>query len=142
MRDLPFEQLADRTLRIGALFFVPGLVLLVLNYAVPIAYGLLIGVGTGVWNAYFMVRRLKLADPKDKFFQQKLQKNLLIGLVLRLFTIIAALLIAVKISLAAAVAAGAGIFAVCGVFAAMAAGALLKETKAGQALRYKLNKRG
>lgn len=137
MRDLPFDQLAERTLRISVWFFAPGLVLLVLNYAVPVAYGLLIGVGVGVWNTYFMVRRLKLADPKDKFFQQKLQVSLLIGLVLRLFTIIVALLIAVKISLATAVAAGAGILAVWAVFAAMAAGALLKETKAGRALKYK-----
>lgn len=137
MRDLPFEQLAGRTLKFGALLLAPCVVLLVLDYASPVAWGLIIGAGTGMWNTYFLVRRLKLVDPKDRHFRQKLQQSLLAGLVLRLFTTIVMLFAASMISMAAAVAAAAGIFAVWGIFAALAAGALLKETKAKAGLKYK-----
>ncbi len=140
MRDLPFDQLIGRTLKLCALLLAPCIVLLVLDYAAPVAWGLSIGIGTGMWNSYFMVRRLKLVDPQDRFFREKLQKSLLAGLILRLFTIIAMLFLASRISLSAAFAAAAGIFAVWGLFAALAAGALLKEAKAGAALKYKSNK--
>lgn len=137
MRDLPFEQLTGRTLKFGALLLAPCVLLLVLNYATPVAWGLIIGIGTGMWNSYFLVRRIKLVDPKDRFYRQRLQQSLLAGLVLRLFTILAMLFLASRISGAATVAAAAGIFAVWGIFAALAAGALLKETKANAALKYK-----
>lgn len=140
MRDLPFDQLVGRTLKFGALLLAPGVVLLVLDYAVPVAWGLLIGVGTGMWNSYFILKRLKLVDPKDKFFRQRLQQSLLAGLVLRLFTIIAMLFVASRISVSAMIAAAAGIFAVWGLFAALAAGALFKEAKANAALRYRTDK--
>lgn len=137
MRDLPFDQLIGRTLKLSALLLVPCFILLLLDYAVPVAWGLLIGVGTGMWNSYFLLRRIKLVDPGDRFFRQKLQQSLLTGLVLRLFTIILMLFVASRISLAVMVAAAAGIFAVWGLFAALAASALLRETKAGVALKYK-----
>ena len=53
------------------------------------------------------------------------------GLALRLITTIVMLFVAAKISIVTAIAAAAGIFAVWGIFAAMAAGVLLKEAKAG-----------
>ena len=137
MRDLPFGQLIGRTLKLSALLLVPCFILLLLDYAVPVAWGLLIGTGTGMWNSYFLLRRLQLVDPGDRFFRQRLQQSLLAGLVLRLFTIVVMLFVASRISLSALVAAAAGIFAVWGLFAALAAGALLKETKAGAALKYK-----
>jgi hypothetical protein len=131
MRDLPFDQLAGRTLKASALLLAPCVVLLIFNYATIVAWGLIIGIGTGMWNTYFLVRRYKIADPKDKFFKQKLQQNLMSGLALRLITTIVMLFVAAKISIVTAIAAAAGIFAVWGIFAAMAVGVLLKEAKTG-----------
>lgn len=127
MRDLPFEQLIGRTLKTSAFLLAPALILLVSGFATPVAWGLIIGIGTGMWNSYFMLRRIKLVDPKDRFFRHRLQQNLLAGLVLRLFTIIAMLFLASRISVSATIAAAAGILAVWGVFAAISAGALFKE---------------
>lgn len=131
MKDLPFEQMAGRTLKAGAFLLVPCVLLLIMDYASTVAWGLIIGIGTGMWNTYFLVRRSKVADPKDKLFKHKLQQSLMSGLALRLFTTIAMLYLAAKISMVTAIAAASGIFAVWGIFTAIAAGVLLKEAKTG-----------
>jgi hypothetical protein len=137
MQDLPFEWLIGRTLKVSALLLAPCVILLALDYATPVAWGLVIGLGTGIWNSYFLQRRIKLVDPADKFYRQRLQQSLLTGLVFRLLTIMAMLFVASRISVVAMLAAAAGIFVVWGVFVAVAAGAFWKETKANTALKYR-----
>ena len=129
MRDLPFEQLAGSTLKVCAFLLIPCGILLSLNYATEAAWGLIIGIGTGMWNTYFMARRSKLIDPGDEYFKLKLQKNLLTGVLIRLLTTLAMLCLAYRISPVTAIAAAAGLTAVWGVFTAIAAGAMAKQAK-------------
>ncbi len=129
MRDLSFEQLAGSTLKVCAFLLIPCGVLLSLNYAPNVAWGLLIGIGTGMWNTYFMARRSKLIDPGDDYFKLKLQKSLLTGVLIRLLTILAMFCLAYRISPVTAIAASAGMVAVWGIFTVIAAGAMAKQAK-------------
>lgn len=131
MKDLPFEQLAYKTLKASAVMMVPCGILLMMNYATIVAWGLILGIGAGMWNTYFLVRRSKIADPADAFFRYKFLRSMMSGLVLRLFTTLAVLFLASRISIVTTIATAAGIFIVWGIFTAMAAGALLKEARAG-----------
>jgi len=129
MKDLPFEQLAGSTLKVCAFLLIPCGILLSLNYAPKVDWGLIIGIGTGMWNTYFMARRSKLVDSNDDYFKLKLQKNLLTGVLIRLLTILAMLYLAYRISPVTAIAASAGMVAVWGIFTAIAAGAMAKQAK-------------
>jgi hypothetical protein len=135
MRDLPFELLIGRTLKVSAFLLAPALFLLVSGFATPVAWGLLIGIGTGMWNSYFLLRRIKLVDPGDRLYRHRLLQSLLTGLVFRLLTTIAMLYVASRISVSATIAAAAGILAVWGIFAAISAGALVKEAAGAAGVR-------
>lgn len=135
VRDLPFEQYLNRTLRFG-MWMMAGLALgLVWDYQNHVLRGLLMGTGVGLWNIYFLARRIKLVTSRSREFLRDFQKEVAGSLVVRLLSIVAVLYLASRISLPAVVAAAAGILAVQGIFAAMGGGALLREVKFGDNFR-------
>lgn len=113
MRDWDFDGQLARTLKIS------GVILLFLFLAAvyqpdnPVIWGFLVGVATGMWNAFFMGKRLhaivQMAVPKAN-------ANMKAGFALRLSIIFAVLFFVARSNWISLYAAGAGLFIVPVVF--------------------------
>lgn len=135
MRDLPFEVFLNRTIKVG-LYVLAGCLLLVgWDYQNRMFWGLAMGVGVGLWNIYFLARRIKLITSRGREFLRDFQREVAGSLIARLLSIVAVLYLASRISLPTVIAAAAGILAVSGIFAAVGGGALLREVKSDQLFR-------
>lgn len=113
MRDWDFDGQLVKTLKIS------GVILLFLFFALlykpgdPVIMGFLLGIATGIWNAFFLGRRLRsivqMAVPKAS-------ANMKAGLALRLSIIFAVLFFVARTNWINLYAAGAGLFIVPVVF--------------------------
>ncbi len=113
MRDWDFDGQLVKTLKIS------GVVLLFLFFAIlykpgdPVIMGFLLGIATGMWNAFFLGRRLRsivqMAVPKAS-------ANMKAGFALRLSIIFAVLFFVARTNWINLYAAGAGLFIVPVVF--------------------------
>jgi len=135
VRDLPFEEFLNRTLKIGLFLLAACVLALAWDYRNRMFLGLVMGTGVGLWNIYFLARRIKLITSRGREFLKDFQREVAGSLVARLLSIVAVLYLASRISLLTVVAAAVGILAVSAIFAAVGGGALLREVKSDQLFR-------
>ncbi|MCL6639520.1 MAG: ATP synthase subunit I [Firmicutes bacterium] len=129
MRDWDFESLLARTLRLSAGLVVFFCLSLLTRPKDPVVMGFITGTAVGIWNAYFLARRMRsiagMAVPKAK-------AQMRVGFALRLSIVVLVLFfIARNPSLHINIyAAAAGMFIVPCLFTFGAAGMLIRENRA------------
>jgi len=124
MRDWDFDGQLARTLRISGWLVVLMCIVLVLRPKDPVAGGFLAGTITGMWNAFFLGRRVQaivwLPVPKAK-------TSMVLGVFLRLAIIIAVLFFVYRTSCFNLYATAAGMFIVPCIFTCGAVARSIKE---------------
>ena len=109
MRDWDFDGLLARTLKISAFIMAFLCLVLLLRPEDSVVWGFLVGVAVGMWNAYFMGRRLRaivcMAPPKAN-------ANMKAGFALRLSIMFAVLFYVARTQWINIFATGAGFFIV------------------------------
>lgn len=109
MRDWDFDGLLARTLKISAFIMAFLCLVLVMRPDDSVVWGFLVGVAVGMWNAYFMGRRLRaivcMAPPKAN-------ANMKAGFALRLSIMFAVLFYVARTQWINIFATGAGFFIV------------------------------
>lgn len=109
MRDWDFDGLLARTLKISAFILAFLCLVLVMRPDDSVVWGFLVGVAVGMWNAYFMGRRLRaivcMAPPKAN-------ANMKAGFALRLSIMFAVLFYVARTQWINIFATGAGFFIV------------------------------
>jgi len=134
MRDWDFAGQLARTLRISGFLLAFYCLVLLLQPKNPVVWGFLVGTATGMWNAFFLNKRLQ-ALSRGNLLRAKAQ--LLAGVFLRLLIIMAVLYFVSRTGFANIYAAAAGIFVVPCIFTFGVAGALLKGSGLAGSLKYK-----
>jgi hypothetical protein len=129
MQDWDFEGLLARTLKLAAGLLVFFCLSLLLRPKDPLVMGFLVGTAIGMWNAYFLARRMRnivaMAVPRAK-------SQMRAGFAMRLSIVILVLFFiartpALNINI---YAAAAGMFIVPCLFTFGAAGRLIRENRA------------
>lgn len=109
MRDWDFDGLLARTLKTSAFIMAFLCLVLVMRPDDSVIWGFLVGVAVGMWNAYFMGRRLRaivcMAPPKAN-------ANIKAGFALRLSIMFAVLFYVARTQWINIYATGAGFFIV------------------------------
>lgn len=109
MRDWDFDGLLARTLKISAFIMAFLCLVLFMRPDDSVVWGFLVGVAVGMWNAYFMGRRLRaivcMAPPKAN-------ANMKAGFALRLSIMFAVLFYVARTQWINIYATGAGFFIV------------------------------
>jgi Na+/pantothenate symporter len=109
VRDWDFDGLLARTLKISAFIMAFLCLVLVMRPDDSVVWGFLVGVAVGMWNAYFMGRRLRaivcMAPPKAN-------ANMKAGFALRLSIMFAVLFYVARTQWINIFATGAGFFIV------------------------------
>jgi Na+/pantothenate symporter len=109
VRDWDFDGLLARTLKISAFIMAFLCLVLVMRPDDSVIWGFLVGVAVGMWNAYFMGRRLRaivcMAPPKAN-------ANMKAGFALRLSIMFAVLFYVARTQWINIYATGAGFFIV------------------------------
>jgi hypothetical protein len=109
VRDWDFDSLLARTLKISAFIVAFLCLVLFLRPDDPVVWGFLVGAAVGMWNAYFMGRRLRaivcMAAPKAN-------ANMKAGFALRLSIMFAVLFYVARTQWINIYATGAGFFIV------------------------------
>jgi Na+/pantothenate symporter len=109
VRDWDFDGLLARTLKISAFIMAFLCLVLAMRPDDSIIWGFLVGVAVGMWNAYFMGRRLRaivcMAPPKAN-------ANMKAGFALRLSIMFAVLFYVARTQWINIFATGAGFFIV------------------------------
>jgi Na+/pantothenate symporter len=109
VRDWDFDSLLARTLKISAFIMAFLCLVLVMRPDDSVVWGFLVGVAVGMWNAYFMGRRLRaivcMAPPKAN-------ANMKAGFALRLSIMFAVLFYVARTQWINIFATGAGFFIV------------------------------
>jgi len=134
MRDWDFAGQLARTLRISGLLIAFYCLVLLLQPGNPVLWGFLAGTATGMWNAFFLNKRLH-AVSRANLLRAKAQ--VMAGVFLRLLIIMAVLYFISRTGFANIYAAAAGIFVVPCIFTFGAVGTLLKEASLTGSLKYK-----
>ncbi|MDF9407628.1 ATP synthase subunit I [Pelotomaculum isophthalicicum JI] len=134
MRDWDFAGQLARTLRISGFLLAFYCLLLLLQPGNPVVWGLLVGTATGMWNAFFLSKRLHAAV---KAGLPRAGSQVMAGVFLRLVIIMVVLYFVSRTGFANIYAAAAGIFVVSCIFTFSVAGNLLKEASLAGSLRYK-----
>lgn len=134
MQDWDFAGQLARTLRISGLFLAFYCLVLLLQPGNPVVWGFLIGTATGMWNAFFLSKRLHAAIAAGL---PRGGTQVMFGVFLRLVIIMVVLYFVSRTGFANIYAAAAGIFVVSCIFTCSVAGALLKEASFAGFLRYK-----
>jgi len=134
MRDWDFAGQLVRTLRISGLLLVFYCLVLLLRPGDPVVWGLLAGTATGMWNAFFLSKRLH-AVSRVNLLRAKAQ--VMAGLALRLAVIIAVMFFVASTGWISLYATAAGIFVVPSIFTFGIAGTLLEEAGLAGFLKYK-----
>lgn len=134
MRDWNFDGQLARTLKISGFLLVFFCLSLVSRPDDPVAWGFLIGTAVGMWNAFFLSRRLHavadMAVPKAK-------AQMRAGFILRITIILAVLFFVARTDWINIYAAAAGLFVVPCIFTFGAVGILLREAREAGSLKYK-----
>ena len=109
MRDWDFDGLLARTLKTSAFIMAFLCLVLIMRPDDSVIWGFLVGVAVGMWNAYFMGRRLRaivcMAPPKAN-------ANMKAGFALRLSIMFAVLFYVARTQWINIFATGAGFFIV------------------------------
>jgi len=131
MRDWNFDGQLVRTLKISGFILVFFCLSLVYRPEDPVAWGFLVGIVAGMWNAFFLSRRLHaivdMAAPRAK-------AQMRVGFVLRITIILAVLFFVARTDWINIYAAAAGLFVVPCVFTFGAVGVLIREAREAKAL--------
>lgn len=109
MRDWDFDGLLARTLKISAFIMAFLCLVLVIRPDDSVVWGFLVGVAVGMWNAYFMGRRLRAIVCMAP---SKANANMKAGFALRLSIMFAVLFYVARTQWINIFATGAGFFIV------------------------------
>lgn len=134
MRDWDFAGQLARTLRISGFLLAFYCLVLLLQPKNPVVWGFLVGTATGMWNAFFLNKRLH-AFSQGNLLRAKAQ--LMAGVFLRLVIIMAVLYFVSRTGFANIYAAAAGIFVVPCIFTFGMVGMLLNVASPSGSLKYK-----
>ena len=134
MRDWDFDGQLARTLRISGFLLVFFCLALVSRPKDPVTWGFLVGIAAGMWNAFFLGKRLRtlvdLAVPQAK-------ARMRAGFALRFTIVLAVLFFVVRTGWINPYAATAGLFVVPCIFTFGAVGISLREAREAKSLKYK-----
>jgi hypothetical protein len=134
MRDWDFDGQLARTLRISGFLLVFFCLALVSRPKDPVAWGFMLGTIAGIWNAFFLAKRLRgivnMAAPKAK-------AQMRAGFALRITIILAVLFFVARTGWISLYATAAGLFIVPCVFSFGAAGVLIREARGARAVKIK-----
>ncbi|MCL6635548.1 MAG: ATP synthase subunit I [Peptococcaceae bacterium] len=134
MRDWDFDGQLARTLKIAGFLLVFFCLSLVLRPEDPVTWGFLAGTAVGMWNAFFLSKRLKaIAD----MAVPRARAHMKAGFALRLTIILAVLFFVARTGWINLYAAAAGLFVVPCLFTFGAVGVLLREAREARSLRYR-----
>lgn len=107
MQDLDFSGQLTRALKISGLLMALLIFVLVLRPKDLVMWGLVVGIATGIWSAFFLGKRLNFAQKVDI---NKARVQIHVGLGLRLLLIMAVLFIVAWTGWVNIFATAAGIF--------------------------------
>lgn len=134
MRDWDFDGQLARTLRISGFLLVFFCLALVSRPKDPVIWGFLVGTTAGMWNAFFLGKRLRaivdMAVPKAK-------AQMKIGFVLRISIVVAVLFFVARTGWINLYVAAVGLFIVPCIFAFGAVGVSLREAREAKSLKCK-----
>lgn len=134
MRDWDFDGQLARTLRISGFLLVFFCLAVVLRPKDPVTWGFLVGTVAGMWNAFFLGKRLRaivsMAVPQAKARMRG-------GFALRIVIVLAVLFFVARTGWISLYAAAAGLFIVPCIFTFGAVGILLREAREVKSLKYK-----
>lgn len=140
MRDWDFDGQLARTLKISGFLLVFFCLALVFRPKDPIIWGFLVGTVVGMWNAFFLGKRLRSIIGMDVHKANVRMKS---GYALRISIIIAVLFFVARTDWINLYAAAAGLFVVPCLFNFGAVGVLLRESRAARSLKQsKINSEG
>jgi len=134
MRDWDFAGQLTRTLRISGFLLAFYCLVLLLQPGNRFVAGFLIGTATGMWNAFFLHKRLRAAVAAGI---RRAGAQVMAGVFLRLLIIMVVLFFVSRTDFANIYTAAAGICVVPCIFTCGVVGALLKEAGFAGFLRYK-----
>ncbi|MCL5290555.1 MAG: ATP synthase subunit I [Eubacteriales bacterium] len=138
MQDWDFGGQLSRTLKLSAGILVFFCLMLLLKPADPVVLGLFIGAAAGMWNAYFLGRRIRaienIAIPSAKAKMQA-------GFPMRLSVVIAVLFFVSRVQIVNIniFATAAGMFIAPCLFTFITVGGLIREARESAAFRYNKN---
>jgi hypothetical protein len=136
--NLPFKKFVRFTLKISAVVLAVVSLFLIWQTGNYLLWGLFVGLGVGMWNLYFLEKRLSGLKP-DKSLVPKFQLAIGVSSLVRIFTVIAVLWAVSRISLVMLIATAIGIIAIWGIFAGVVAVFVLKSLRAGKVLKAKVH---
>ncbi|GAB6273623.1 MAG: hypothetical protein STSR0004_04860 [Peptococcaceae bacterium] len=136
--NLPFNKFVRLTLKISIVALAVVSFFLIWQTNNYLLWGLFIGLGVGMWNLYFLEKRLSKLKP-DKSLVPKFQLAIGVSSLVRIFTVIAVLWVTSRISLIMLIATAVGIIAVWGIFAGVVAVFVLKSLRREKVLKAKVH---
>ncbi|MDD3653241.1 MAG: ATP synthase subunit I [Desulfotomaculaceae bacterium] len=107
MQDLDFNGQLVKALKISGLLMLLLILVLVSRPGDHIVWGLVVGIATGMWSAFFLAKRLNFTEKADI---NKARMQIHIGLGLRLLLIMAVLFVVAWTGWVSIFATAAGIF--------------------------------
>lgn len=132
MRDWDFNGQLARTLKISGFLLVFFCLALVSQPRDPMLWGFAVGTAVGMWNAFFLGKRLRDAadsEPSKAAIQMKA------GYALRMVIIVAVLFFVARTEWINLYAAAAGLFIVPCIFSFGAAGMLIRESRQAKSVK-------
>jgi len=136
--NLPFNKFVRLTLKISIVALAVVSFFLIWQTNNYLLWGLFIGLGVGMWNLYFLEKRLNKLKP-DKSLVPKFQLAIGVSSLVRIFTVIAVLWVTSRISLIMLIATAVGIIAVWGIFAGVVAVFVLRSLRGEKVLKAKVH---
>ena len=136
--NLPFNKFVRLTLKISIVALAVVSFFLIWQTNNYLLWGLFIGLGVGMWNLYFLEKRLNKLKP-DKSLVPKFQLAIGVSSLVRIFTVIAVLWVTSRISLIMLIATAVGIIAVWGIFAGVVAVFVIRSLRGEKVLKAKVH---
>ncbi|MDD4169251.1 MAG: ATP synthase subunit I [Desulfotomaculaceae bacterium] len=113
MQDLDFDGQLIKALKLSGLLMAFCCFVLLLRPHDPLVWGMVVGIATGMWSAFFMGKRLKSTEGMSI---NRARMQIAIGTNLRLVLIIAVLFVVVRTGWINPYATVVGIFVIHGIF--------------------------
>lgn len=132
MQDWDFEGQIARTLKICGFLLVFLCLFLVLRPKDPLVWGFMLGIAVGMWNAFFLTKRI---DKKRQLTVTETQAQIMMGLAMRLLTIFAVLFFVARTVWFNIYATTAGLFVVPCIFTFGVVGLVIQEAREAKSLK-------
>lgn len=138
MQDWDFGGQLARTLKLSASVLVFFCLLLLLRPMDPVVLGLITGTAAGMWNAYFLGRRMRAIE---SLALPNVSSKMKVGFTMRLSVVIAVLFFVSRIQFVNInlIATAAGMFIAPCLFTFITVGVLIREARESAAFKYSQN---